>query len=101
MKPQDYAVVYNLREIYHELGLYELKIVLDPKLFKNSHLSEMTIVDSDGNGIKHELRKWGRKMSCTFNFDQSVPDGVCTVSLALVDDEGRKLSQRFSFWTIK
>lgn len=101
MSSQEFAVVYNLREIYHELGSYELKIVLDPKLFKNSHLSEMTIVDSDGSGIKHELKKWGRKMSCVFVFDDTVPDGVCTVCLALVDDEGRKLTQRFSFWTIK
>lgn len=95
-------VTYNLRETYHEFGRYEFKIVLSPKHFKNGHMSEVSIVDCAGRPVETELKKWGRKINCTFLFDDSVEEGVCNVSLLLKDDErSTSVSGSLRFWTIK
>lgn len=98
--PQKY-VLYNLRETYHELGVYDFKIVLDPRFFKNAHLSEVIFTDSDGKLMKFEVEKWGRKINCEFVIDDSVSDGVSTVKMLLKDDEGHSHTSRTSFWVIK
>jgi hypothetical protein len=100
-KPADKYVVYNLRETYHELGEYEFKVVLSPRTFKNSHPSEMVLVDSDGKPIRFELKKWGRKMNCKFFIDQNVADGISVATLNLKDDRGTSLTVRLTFWVIK
>lgn len=97
----DRFVVFNLREIYHELGEYEFKIVLSPKSFKNSHLSDVTISDSDGRSILQSTKKWGRKINCVFRIDESVSDGVSVIRLFLKDKEGCSLSRSLSFWIVK
>ncbi|MHB8407934.1 MAG: hypothetical protein ACYDHY_07610 [Acidiferrobacterales bacterium] len=94
-------LVYNLRETYHELGQYEFKVVLSPKLFRNSHLSSLTLVDSDGKAMSFELNKWGRKMNCSFVVDKNVADGVSTVKLSLVDDKEQPHDALLRFWVIK
>lgn len=94
-------VVYNLRETYHELGVYEFKVVLDPKLYKSSHASEAIMLDSDGNQMSFKLNKWGRKMNFTMKIDERVPDGVSVVRLNLVRDDGTRINQMLSFWIIK
>lgn len=97
----DKYVVYNLRETYHEVGEYEFKVVLNPKYFKNSHMSEVTIIDSDRKPIKFILKKWGRKINCTFTIDQNVPDGVSHVELIMKDDHDNVTNEYFRFWVIK
>lgn len=94
-------VLYNLRETYHELGRYEFKIVLDPRTFKNAHLSEVAFRDSDGKTMKFDVQKWGRKINCTFIIDNSVPDGVSVVDMLLKDDDGHEHEGRTTFWVIK
>lgn len=98
--PQKF-VVYNLRETYHELGSFEFKVVLDPRYFKNGHLSEVSLVDSDGRSLKYNVQKWGRKINCSFSLDQAVADGISTVKMVLRDDEGHEMAARASFWVIK
>lgn len=98
---QQKFVLYNLRETYHELGEYEFKVVLDPRSFKNGHLSEVTCVDSDGKPMRFEVQKWGRKINCKFVVDRTVSDGVSIVKMILRDDEGHEHSGRTSFWVIK
>lgn len=94
-------VVYNLKETYHELGQYEFKVVLDPRHFKNGHLSEVLLIDSDGRPMKYDVEKWGRKINCSFSLDKTVADGVSTVKMVLRDDEGHEMAARTSFWVIK
>lgn len=94
-------VVYNLRETYHEYGVYEFKIVLSPKHFKNSHMCDMKLTDSDGNEMKYELKKWGRKLNCIFTVDKDVSDGVSSIGLELKDDKDLTHSFRKYFWVIK
>lgn len=101
MKPADRYLVYNLRETYHEFGEYEFKVVLSPRHFKNSHVSEMTLVDSDGKPVRFELKKWGRKMNCTFFIDESVSDGIAVANLILRDDRENEVRGRVQFWVIK
>ena len=100
-KPADKYVVYNLRETYHELGEYEFKVVLNPRSFRNSHLSEMALVDSDGKPMRFELKKWGRKMNCSFHIDEKVADGIAVAKLSLKDERGTEVTGRVQFWVIK
>lgn len=94
-------VVYNLRETYHELGSYEFKVVLNPKFFKNSHRSELTLVDSDGRPMRYEVKKWGRKINCAFTIDPSVADGVSQAYLKLLTEKDDEVAGRLIFWVIK
>lgn len=98
---EDFFVVYNIRETYHELGTYEIKIVLSPKHFKNGHLSDIVIVDSDGKPMKHDVQKWGRKINCTFTIDPTVSDGVAAIRMNLVTAKERKVQKMLTFWIIK
>jgi hypothetical protein len=94
-------LVYNLRETYHEPGRFEFKIVLNGRFFRNSHLSEVEIVDSDGKPMRHEVSKWGRKINCVFVIDDRVSDGVAHARLTLVPERGEKIKERVSWWVIK
>ena len=94
-------VIYNLRETYHELGTFEFKIVLDPRYFKNGHLSEVFLHDSDGKPMEVDVKKWGRKINCTFCIGPNVPDGVSVIRMNLKDDAGSEHSARASFWVVK
>lgn len=94
-------VVYNLRETYHELGKYDFKIVLNPKFFKNGHMSELKCVDSDRKNMKFSCEKWGRKINCSFIIDNDVSDGVSIVDMNLKDENGKEYPGRITFWVIK
>lgn len=100
MKGQPYAV-YGLRETYMDLGTYEIKIVLNPHIFKNSHDSTITLVDSDGKDIPLQVRKWGRKMNCSFVLSESVADGVAVGKFEAKGEDGGVHLGRLSFWICK
>jgi hypothetical protein len=100
-KPIEKFVVYNLRETYHELGQYDVKIVLSPRYFKNSHGSHVDLVDSSGNRMKYHVENWGRKINIKFFIDSSVADGVSKVQFSLKTDKGDNYMNSFSFWIIK
>lgn len=94
-------IVYNLRETYHEYGVYDVKIVLDPKYFKNAQMSDVKFTDSDGNEMKFTVEKWGRKINCKFIIDRNVSDGVSVIDMKLVDENGKIVTGRSTFWVIK
>ena len=98
---QQKFILYNLRETYHELGRYEFKVVLDPRFFKNGHMSDLSCVDSDGRPVRFTFEKWGRKINCCFTIDPTVADGVSVVKMNLKDDEGHEHTGRATFWVIK
>ena len=97
----DSFIIFNLRETYHELGTYEVKIVLNPKLFKNGHTAEVSIVDSDGRPMKCDVKKWGRKIVCFFTIDKDVPDGVAAIKLKLMNSKEKMIERALTFWIIK
>lgn len=94
-------VVYGLRELYHEPGTYEFKIVLDGDVFKNCHESESSFVGASNTKVKYEMNSWGRKMNVSFKLDESIPDGVCAFSFSVKDKKGRNKKGYLSFWTVK
>lgn len=94
-------VAYNLRELYHEFGEYEFKVVLGPDVFKNSHDSSIEMIDSDGKVMSFEVKKWGRKMNCSFSIGPDVADGVATIKLSLQDEDGKIHVGRLFFWVVK
>src|SRR6266487_1227258 len=100
-RPAEKFLVYNLRETYHELGEYEFKIVFSPKHFKNSHLSDLKVFDSDGRPMAYELKKWGRKMNCRFLIDDSCSDGVAVARLFLLDERRNEHMMQLTWWVIK
>jgi hypothetical protein len=95
MKNEKY-VVYNLQDVYPQLGEFEFKIVLNGFFFKNARNSEVTIVDSDGKQMKFSYEVWGRKINCKFMIDNDVADGVSSVLVRVKDEEFRLI-----FWVIK
>ncbi len=97
----DSFVVYNKKETYLELGSYDFKIVLDPLKFKNSHESEIKMYDSDGKEMKFEVSKWGRKINCKFQIDDTVSDGVAIIDLSLKDTENGFQKTQLRTWIIK
>lgn len=94
-------VVYGLRETYAELGEYEFRVVLDPRTYSDCHESNLSIVDSDGNRMVHTLRRWGRKMNCSFVVDEETADGVSSINLELKSNDGSINKSRLSMWIIK
>lgn len=94
-------LVYGKRETYHELGSFELKVVLDPKRFKDARGSELSFLDSDRKPIRSEVKMWGRKLNCRFVLDESVADGVAIVNMVLRDGLGSFSSGSFTFWVVK
>lgn len=95
-------IIYNLRETYAEMGRFEFKVVLNPDVFKNGLESKVKFIDADQKEMKVDVKRWGRKINCTFIIDQNVPDGVVTVWLDL-KDEGNPtpIPGKASFWVIK
>lgn len=94
-------VIYGLRETYHEQGTFEFKVVLGPRQFKSSHGSSVRVVDSDRKPVSVDIKRWGRKMICTFVIDEDVADGVATVELDLTTTRGTRSIVRKTFWVIK
>lgn len=94
-------VVLNLREIYHEFGEYDFKVILNERFFKNGHGAEVTMRDSAGNPMKYEAKVWGRKIVCKFTVDDNVAEGRSHVSLAIKNEKGDLVDGRLSFWVIK
>lgn len=90
--------ILNVRELYHELGTYEFKVVLvrgtaqDPVIVR--------VVDSDGRQIAVVQRRWGRKVLCTMALDDTMPDGIGLILVeAVVSGELERASQKF--WVCK
>lgn len=100
-KQPDKLAVYSLREIYHQLGEYEFKIVLNSRFFKSGHGSVVRMFDSDGKEMPIEQSTWGKKINVQFKIDEGVPDGVARIKLHLVPDKGPSFEKHLSYWTIK
>lgn len=94
-------VVYGLRETYAELGKYEFRVVLDPKRYSDCHESSLTIVDSDGKPMVYDVRRWGRKLNCSFVVNDATADGVSSVNMELKSNDGSIEKFRLSMWIIK
>ena len=90
-------VIIDLLDTYHEKGKYSFQVVFDPKRFKNCHLAKIEIFDPNSNPIDVDVKKWGKKMSCSFNIGESISDGVCLVKVH-VDNDREHVT---SFWVIK
>lgn len=100
MLPKGPFVIYNIRETYHELGRYEFKLVLDPACFRDSHFCSVSAVDPDGKPFPMDVKHWGRKMNCSFELTESVPDGVVVANFDLRNASG-SFPARLTFWVVK
>ena len=94
-------VVYGLRDTYHELGEYLVKIVLSPSKFKNGHGSTVEFFDSDGTKMTSSFEVWGRKLNCKFIIDPSTSDGIFTIKLDVVENSGKHHHKMLQAWVIK
>ena len=97
----DSFILQGLKTAYLELGSHAFKIILDSKKYSSSHDCEIEMIDSKGRRIKCEANKWGRKINCEFDIDESVSDGVSMLKLLLVDDENKKISKSYHVWIVK
>jgi hypothetical protein len=87
MKNEKY-VVYNLENVYPQLGEFDFKIVLNDSFFKSARNSVVTCVD--------DYEVWGRKINCKFIIDRNVADGVSSISVKIKNEDFRLI-----FWVIK
>lgn len=94
-------VIYNLRQTYHEQGEYNVKVVLNPKRFKNCHGSSIRLVDASNQPMKFELNPWGRKLNVNFTIDHSTAEGISGAYLNLIDSRGRTVTGSFMFWVVQ
>lgn len=95
-------VVYNIQRIYVGTGEHDVKVVLSADSFKNSHLSDLDLIDSDGRPMTFELARWGRKMNVRFVIDGSTADGVATIRLHLREsEESDQRTWPVHFWIVK
>ena len=92
--------VVGLRETYYEFGTYEFKIILNPKHFQSCHDCEIFLTDSDRRSIDVEVRRWGRKMVCSFVVGSALPDGVVDLKIVLRGQK-RERTVKKMFWVIK
>lgn len=90
-------LVRNVRETYHELGVFEFKVVLDPKRYPDPSEVWVKMVDSDGSPMDFSIRRWGTKLNVTFTVDDRVADGVASLRLGL----GEKQTEMVTYWIIK
>jgi hypothetical protein len=94
-------VVYNLKNTYVDLGKHSFKVVLSKK-FLDAKFSTLSMIDSDGKAIKHELNYWGRKMNTDFYIDDDVSDGIAAIDLVLrMNEDEVSNTERLFFWIIK
>lgn len=98
---QQKFVTFGLRETYHELGVFEFKIVLNPKFFKIAEFSNVVMKDSDDRAMKYSVERWGRKINFKFTVDKTVSDGVSVVELDIIDNNMKSSRCRLTFWVIK
>ena len=94
-------VVFDLLDTYHELKEHCFKIVLSPKIFKNSHDVMVEMLDANNEPLELDVRRWGRKINCTFDLTKSVPDGVCVIKMKASTGSGKKITETFHCWVIK
>jgi riboflavin synthase alpha subunit len=86
-----------MRDIYHEFGQYEFKVVLNPKFYKTGHDFKVEMFDSSNNKMNFKYEVWGRKINITFDVSDKVSDGVSYVDVYRNEN---KLA-RLTFWIIK
>ncbi len=95
-RSRDEVVFVGLHETYHQKGEYSFKIVFSQDKFHNCHDVSVEFIDPSGSAMSVDVKRWGRKMVCSFCIDDRVPDGVVAVRLTI----GTKKVTR-SFWVIK
>lgn len=87
----------NLREVYHELGEFEVRIVMSDELFSSYRDHQFLAIDSSGRRMQTRTRVWGNKIKCFFVIDGDVPDGVTTGQLIV----NGHVTKTFYWWTVK
>lgn len=91
----------SLREVYAQPGEYTAKMLIDPSVSLMIDSVATEIRDSDGLPMRFSSRRWGTKLTLSFEIDSSTPDGVSIIDLRLRKRSGPVVRERFSFWVFK
>jgi hypothetical protein len=92
--------VQNNREVYHELGTFDFKVLM-PEPANCLKESSFKVLDSSGKYITAEHKRWGDKLRCIFKIDDDVSDGVAAAVIDVTTSEGKAFSTTVYFWVIK
>jgi hypothetical protein len=90
----------NLREVYAQQGEYTIKMMIDGQTSAGLETIDVKMRNADGTDIPMEFRRWGTKLTLSFMVNDSVPDGVVVIDVAMVA-RGKELKERFSCWIVK
>lgn len=90
----------NLREVYAQKGEYSVKMLIDTATSAKVDSVEIRLVNADGSPKPVEFRRWGTKLTLSFEIDDDFPDGVSYIDVRL---RGREfeLGNRYRFWVFK
>lgn len=89
-------VVIDLLGTYHEPGSYSFKVVLNPKRFNNGQDVVILMYDPECRTMPIDVKRWGRKLICSFVIDENVPNGVCVINI-----RSESMDENLHCWVIK
>lgn len=90
----------SLREVYHELGVFTAKMIIDPSLSQAIDGVEVEVRNADGRVMEFTARRWGTKLTVQFKIDETTPDGVSVIDVTM-RRRGLLTRERFDFWVVK
>lgn len=93
----DDIVVDNLPDIHLGFDKLEVKLLFDPKKFKNCHNIDVRLVDSIGYLVPIEVYRWGTKMRVTASFSSRIAEGKITV----VAEDDASCIEVVKFWFVR
>lgn len=76
MISRDDVAIDGLPEIQFGSTPLAFKLTFDARKFRNCHELDVSIVDSSGVHVRHDVSRWGTKMRVTVHFDPQGAEGL-------------------------
>lgn len=99
--PKKIVSPVSLREVYHLQGEFSAKMIIDPAVSPSIEGVDVEIRNSDGKQMEFTARRWGTKLTVSFEIDQTTPDGVSVIDINMKMKDGRLVRERLDFWVVK
>lgn len=91
----------SLREVYHVLGEFSAKMIIDPTVSPTIDHVDVDIRNADGKSMEFIARRWGTKLTVSFKIDSSTPDGLSVIDILLRRKDESPIRERLDFWVVK
>lgn len=89
----------SLEDLYVHRGRYSAKMSIDPKQSTGMQEVQVVMKNADGATMACDYRRWGTKLTLSFELNESTPEGVVVIDV-LYRLKNESQSERFSFWVV-